>query len=213
MPTKTDLRRDALVGRLIEHFLTDGFADASIENLAHALRCSKSTLYSVAGSKEQIIVTVVKRFFRRAAGRVDDRTRHDSGDPLERIRTYLMAISAELAPASPAFFADLDAMPAAREIYHDNTGIAARRLHELVLEAVPATSRTHAVFVGAVAAQVMEAIHRGEIETETGLDDSAAYRALADLIVAGLATAAAAAAAGPPATNSESHDRSVKGTA
>ena len=44
--------------------------------------------------------------------------------------------------------------------------------------------RVNARFIGAVVAQVMESIHRGEIASLTSLDDSAAYRALADLIVA-----------------------------
>lgn len=186
IPTRAERRRDDLIDRLINVFLADGFANTSIEDLAHALRCSKSTLYTVANSKQQIIVTTVKYFFRRAASRVEAQIRRADGEPLERIRTYLLAISEELAPASPAFFADLDATEATREIYRENTQIAARRLQEIVLEAVPATSRDRAVFVGAVAAQVMEGIHRGEIESATGLDDSAAYRALADLIVSGL---------------------------
>lgn len=186
-PTKAEQRRSDLIARLIDLFLTNGFADASVEDLAHALGCSKSTLYSIAGSKEQMIVTTVRHFFGNAAARIETRLRRDAVADLERIRTYLMAIAEELAPASPAFFADLDAIEATREIYQDNTQIAARRLQEIVLDAVPAVAREHAVFVGAVAAQVMEGIHRGEIETATGLDDSAAYRALADLIVAGLA--------------------------
>lgn len=186
-PTRAQQRRDDLITRLIDLFLANGFADASLEDLAHALGCSKSTLYSIAGSKEQIIVTTVKRFFRRATERVEAQLRRENAAALDRISAYLMAISQELAPASPAFFADLDAVEATREIYQQNTQIAAQRLQEIVLDAVPAVSREHAVFVGAVAAQVMEAIHRGEIESTTGLDDSAAYRALADLIVAGLA--------------------------
>jgi hypothetical protein len=51
----------------------------------------------------------------------------------------------------------------------------------LVREAAPGAD---AAFVGAVAGQVMESIHRGEIKAQTGLDDSAAYAALAALIVA-----------------------------
>jgi hypothetical protein len=45
----------------------------------------------------------------------------------------------------------------------------------------------HASFVGAAVASVMGAIHRGEITAATGLDDAAAYRELADLVVAGTA--------------------------
>jgi hypothetical protein len=45
----------------------------------------------------------------------------------------------------------------------------------------------HASFVGAAVASVMGAIHRGEITAATGLDDAAAYRELADLVVTGTA--------------------------
>jgi AcrR family transcriptional regulator len=189
-PSKSARRRDDLIDRLIQLFLDEGFAEMSLEDMARELRCSKTTLYTVAGSKEQIINTVVSRFFRKASVSVEAPLRVGDDSPLDRIRVYLMAIAAALAPASATFFADIDSMPVTREIYRDNTRIAARRLQELVLEAVPATSRVEAVFVGTVAGQIMEAIHRGEIETATGLDDSGAYRALANLIVAGLAASA-----------------------
>ena len=178
------------MSRLIDLFLRDGFSQQSLEDFAQALHCSKSTLYQIASSKEQVILTTLRGFFRRAAGRVERRIVSDTSSPVDRIHSYLMAISEELAPASPAFFADLDAAPSAREIYQENTRIAADRLQELVREALPGASSERALFVGAVATQVMEAIHRGEIETATGLDDSAAYRALADLIIAGIDSAA-----------------------
>src|SRR5690606_17109150 len=144
---------------------------------------------------EQIIVAVVRAFFRRSAQRVEEAAADESLAPLDRLRAYLVAISTELAPATPAFFADLDSLPATQEIYRDNTRIAARKVQEFVRQAVPRSSTSTATFIGAVAAQVMEAIHRGEIETATGYDDSAAYRALADLIVAGMNDRADAAAA------------------
>ncbi|TYB42275.1 TetR/AcrR family transcriptional regulator [Actinomadura chibensis] len=183
--TRAARRRDDLVDRLMEVFLDRGFADLSVAELAAVLRCSKSTLYAVAASREQIIVAVVRAFFRRATERVEA-VLDASADPRERVGAYLRAISAELAPASPAFFADLDAFAPAREIYKRNTRYAVRRVRGLVREAFPdgAGAAADAAFVGAVAGQVMEAIHRGEIEAETGLDDSAAYAALASLIVA-----------------------------
>jgi AcrR family transcriptional regulator len=188
--TRALRRRDLLVGRLIDVFLERGFAELSVAELAAVLRCSKSTLYSVAASREHNIVAVVRAFFRRATERVEAAL--DAGaDPRERVGAYLRAISAELAPASPAFFADLDAFPPAREIYKRNTRFAVQRVQGLVCEALPGTGAAgadaagaDAAFVGAVAGQVMESIHRGEIKAQTGLDDSAAYAALASLIVA-----------------------------
>lgn len=180
-----EARRDDLIERLMEIFLADGFFDTSIGELAAELKCSKTTLYTIADSKEQIIVAVVHQFFRRAARRIEERIA-DVPAGSDRIRAYLVAISEELAPASETFFRDVDMFAPTREIYHRNTQFAAGRLHELVLDAVPETSRTQAIFMGAVAGHVMEAIHRGQIEDATSLDDSSAYLALADLIVAGV---------------------------
>lgn len=184
---RADSRSEQLTAELIDLFLAEGFLHFSVEQLAGHLRCSKSTVYAIAPSKEQIVVAVVRAFFRRAAERVEARTKAP-GTPAERIGAYLEAISAELKPASAAFFADLDFFGPAREIYKQNTQIAAMRVQELVSEGMEAGafSPLNATFVGAVAGQTMELIHRGQIEAETGLDDSAAYRALADLIVAGI---------------------------
>lgn len=180
-------RREQLVGELVDLFLAEGFLAFNVEQLAGHLRCSKSTVYSIAPSKEQIIVAVVRAFFRRATERVEVRTA-GSGTAAERIGSYLEAISEELKPASDAFFRDLEFFAPAKEIYKQNTQIAAMRVQELVSEGMEAgtLSPLNAKFVGAVAGQTMERIHRGQIEAGTGLDDSAAYRALADLIVAGI---------------------------
>jgi AcrR family transcriptional regulator len=178
-------RRAELVNGLIQIFLADGFAGFSVEELAVRLQCSKSTLYAVAPSKEQLITAVVRAFFRRAAERVEQRLAAES-DPVGRIGTYLDAIAAELAPAAPAFYADLEGFAPAREIYSQHTAIAARRVQDLVRAAQRPGRPVDAAFAGAVAAQVMQSIQRGEIRGLTALDDAAAYRALASLIVAGI---------------------------
>lgn len=180
-------RRDQLTEELIDLFLERGFLAFSVEQLAAHLRCSKSTVYSIAPSKEQIVTSVVRAFFRRATERVEARTDNE-GSAAERIGAYLEAIAVELKPGSLAFFADLDAFGPAKEIYQRNTEIAGARVKELLIEGLGADSdsRLNVDFVGAVASLTMEYIHRGDIGAATGLDDSAAYRALADLIVAGI---------------------------
>ena len=187
--TQRSARRDEVLDGLVALFLAEGFRSFSIEDWAARLQCSKSTLYLVAASKEQLITAAVRAFFRRATDRVEARVAEES-DPIGRIGTYLEAISTELAPASARFFADLGEFAPAREIYLRNTAIAATRVQELVTAANREGS-LDAAFVGAVAGTVMEAIQRGEIETMTSLNDAAAYRLLADLIVAGVTRTAA----------------------
>jgi AcrR family transcriptional regulator len=189
-PRRGVRRQDALVERLIDVFLSEGFIELSIDDMARRLRCSKTTIYAIAPSKQQVIAVVVRAFFRRATERVERQIESVDAASTERVRAYLMAISTELAPASPEFFADLDAYAPTREIYLENTRIAGERLQGIILEAVPAASHSEALFIGSVAGGVMAAIHRGEIEAAAGLDDSAAYRALARLIVAGVEASA-----------------------
>ena len=176
------VRTSTLLRELTVMILDEGFLDVSMADVARRLKCSKASLYGIAASKEQLLLTVVRAFFRDATERVEASLAATTG-PMDRIGVYLGAISVELAPASPQFFADVDAFAPAREVYRDNTRAAARRVQELVAAAAPAADAT---FVGAVAGQVMESIHRGDMRATTGLDDSAAYRSLAELIVAGL---------------------------
>jgi AcrR family transcriptional regulator len=180
--------RGRVLDELVDLFLREGFAGFTLQDLARRLRCSKSTLYLVATSKEQLVVAVVRRFFQRATSAVEARL--DAGsDPGARLTAYLRAVAGELQNAGPAFFADVAGHALARDIYETNTRHAARRVQQLVDEGV-STGRMRdldAAFVGAAVEQVMTAIHRGDIAARTGLGDADAYRELARLVSAALA--------------------------
>src|SRR3990170_9156437 len=105
MPEKVRLRRERMLGRLRELFLREGFAELSVGDLAERLHCSRSTLYLVAPSKEQIVVATVRSFFRLAANRVEA-TVATSEDPARRLALYFEAVATELQPASDRFYAD-----------------------------------------------------------------------------------------------------------
>ena len=178
-------RRTEILHGLVDIFLAEGFLQFSLEDLATRLQCSKSTLYAVAPSKEQLIAAVVRSFFRGATDRVE-RTLATEVEPVVRIHVYLEAISNELAPASNRFFADLASFAPAREIYLQNTAIAARRVQDLVGAAKGPSSTVDAAFLGVVAGTMMESIQRGEVAAATSITDAQAYRLLANLIVAGV---------------------------
>src|SRR3954452_542343 len=186
--TRAASRREELLDELVALFLAEGFGAFTLDELARRLRCSKSTLYGLAASKEQLVVAAVKRFFQQATAAVEAQSAGPA-DHRERISAYLLAVAEQLQPASAAFFADVAAFVPAPEIYERNTRSAAGRGQQLVTEGVPAgtTRPVPASFVGAAVAAVMGAIHRGEITAATGRDDAAAYRELADLVVAGTA--------------------------
>jgi AcrR family transcriptional regulator len=174
-------RTDQVLDGLVEMFLDEGFAHLGVADMARRLSCSKSTLYALAPSKEQIVTAAVRRFFRTATERVEATAAGAHTDE-DRLLSYLRAIAEELTPAGRAFIHDVEDFEPAREIYRRNTEAAADRVRELVESALPATSTTDPHFVGAVAALVMESIQRGAIEARTGLDHAQAYAALGDLL-------------------------------
>lgn len=184
-------RRDraGLLEELTALFLAEGFTHLGVADLAARLRCSRSTLYAVAPSKEQLVLAVVRHFFRRATERIEPVVRAEP-DAGRRLGAYLAAVARELEPASEAFRVDLAAHPPAEEVYRANTARAARRVQQLVDDGVQARAMrpVDARFVGAAVAEVMSGIQQGVLRERTGMDDAAAYAALADLVTRGVDT-------------------------
>jgi AcrR family transcriptional regulator len=180
-------RQAELLDQLEGLFLTEGFARFTLEDLAVRLHCSKSTLYALAESKEQLAARVIRHFFRKATAEVEARTATEE-DPARRVTAYLDAVARALAPARPAFYRDLDAFAPGRAIYEQNTAIAAERVRGLIADGV-AQGRFREVYPALVADTVttlMSRIGRGETARATGLDDAAAYRELAALLLHGI---------------------------
>ncbi|WP_067680766.1 TetR/AcrR family transcriptional regulator [Nocardia miyunensis] len=180
-------RRTELFDALVDLFLAEGFAHLTLGDIAARLRCSKSTLYTLAGSKEQLVRAATVHFFRRATEEVEARVRPITG-ARQRIVAYLSAVGAELSTASDRFMTDLDAFPPAREIYERNTRIAADRVRELIDEGVTAGEfrGVHAAFAADLTATMMVRIQQGGVRDRTGLDHADAYRELATLLTAGI---------------------------
>lgn len=188
-PAPVTVRRQQLFDALVALFLAEGFARFTLDDLAVRLRCSKSTLYQLAGSKEQLSRAVAVHFFRGAAERVEARL-VDVAQPGARVDAYLRAVASELAPASSAFFADLESFAPGREVYRRNTAIAAVRVGELIADGVR-TGELRAVSADLVAdlvAAQMVRIQQREVYAATGTEDAEAYAALADLVVHGISS-------------------------
>ncbi len=182
-------RHEELLDELVQLFLAAGLRDLKLADIAARLRCSKSTLYALGPSKEQLVATAAKRFFRTATAFVEARTAAEP-DVARRIAAYLAAVADALRPASEAFMTDLVGHPAAREVYRRNTEIAAARVRALIADGVAAGAfrDVHAAFVADTVAATMVRIQRGEVRAATGLADAAAYDELAALVLDGVRT-------------------------
>ena len=188
-------RREELLDQLVDVLLSAGFAHLTLDDLAARLRCSKRTLYGLAGSKEQLVRAAVVHFFRIATSRVEAASSSPS-EPAERLVAYLQAVAAELAPASAQFFEDVAAFPPAAEVYERNTRAAADRVQQLIREGVAegAFREVDAAFAADVITSVMVRIQQRQVAASTGLDDAAAYEQLSALLLRGLSKDSSATA-------------------
>ncbi|MCU1414188.1 MAG: TetR family transcriptional regulator [Microbacteriaceae bacterium] len=180
-------RQTDVFRRLVALTLEYGFSRYTLEQAAAALRCSKTTIYALAGSREQLIRAVVVSFFRDAADNVEHRVAAET-DPIRRVEVYLGAVSDALRPASAIFMDDVAAFAPAREIYQRNTAIATQRVSELISEGIEsgAFKSVPIAYIAEVMTSVMVRIQQGEFSKHTGLTDAEAYAGLADVIMRGI---------------------------
>lgn len=181
-------RQVALLDRLVALLTAEGFADFTLDDLARRLSCSKTTLYALASSKQELVVEAVKQYFRAAEAGVEASVEPVSG-PGARVSAYLTAVAEQLAPLSRAFMDDLAGFDPAADVYRRNTAAAADRIRGLIAEGIEAGAfrPVHAAFVGEMVAATMFEIQRGEMFARLELTDAEAYAELASLVLHALA--------------------------
>ncbi|GHF43915.1 TetR family transcriptional regulator [Amycolatopsis bartoniae] len=182
-------RQRALLAELEELFLIEGFVQFTLDDLAAKMHCSKSTLYALAPSKEQLAVRVVAHFFKGAADVLEARIA-DLSDAREIIGAYLAGISEYLNRASPAFMRDINDFAPARAAYELNSRAAAARIRSFIKRGVEdgVFREVHATLIAEMAAVLVEAIQTGVVGARTGVSDAEAFTALSELLLGGIAS-------------------------
>ena len=176
LPTSRGLARDPR--------RAEGFAQFTLDDLAERLRCSKTTLYALASSKQELVVEVVKHYFRSAVDAVEARVAATPERGM-RVSAYLDSVAERLAPLSRAFVQDVAAFAPAEEVYRRNTAAAADRIRELIADGIEAGAfrPVDAAFVAEIVAATMVGIQSGQMSRRLGMSDSDAYAELAALVV------------------------------
>lgn len=114
----TDRQREILdeLGRLF----SGGFADLTMAEIASQLNCSLRTLYGLAPSRDDLVLTVVDthlwRIGREAMAAIDPQMA-----PLDAVRAYLSAATVAVSSATEAYARDLGAMAAAQRRNGDHS--------------------------------------------------------------------------------------------
>jgi AcrR family transcriptional regulator len=176
--------------RAAEILLAEGFTSLTVDELARRLKCSKSTLYGVAATKELLVIAVTKRFFEQATRHIESEVESIT-DPGRRISSYLKGVGAAMSDLSTSFYQDMVSYPPTAEIYDINSAAAARRVRELIENGVEQGHfrDVDAHFAGHVIAWNIEGIQSGRLLAASGLSAGQAYLNLGDLLLMGLGKA------------------------
>ena len=135
-------RQLELLDELEEKLLGEGLADLTMAEIAALLRCSLRTLYGIAPSKDELLLTIVDRRL-RCIGRDAIEALRTSMPPLDALRTYLRAANAAVQPETLALSANLAKVAGAGRLFD---------AHETYLTAVTQSLLDRAVDEGEIAA-------------------------------------------------------------
>ena len=130
----TDRQRDVL-DQLVDMF-TDGFVELTMADIAARAGCSLRTLYDLAPSRDELVLTVIDRNLRRV-GRAAVGALDPEMAPLDAIRSYLRAANQAVASTTPAFARDQAATPATHRLataHSDYLVAVTRTLLDLAVE-------------------------------------------------------------------------------
>lgn len=109
-PKPNQRRRDSLLDQLEAIVLDEGFEHLRVGALADRLHCSRSTLYKLAESKEELITLVFERFAERALAEATAAA-DELSDPAEKIMRFSDVVDRFQMKGSVAFWRDVRAHP------------------------------------------------------------------------------------------------------
>jgi len=108
-------RQLELLDELETQLVEGGLGELTIAQIAQRLGCSLRTLYTLAPSKDELLLTVVDRRLRRI-GRAALEVLDASMPPLDAVRAYLRAANEAVTPESVVMSADLAKVAGARRL-------------------------------------------------------------------------------------------------
>ncbi len=186
-PTAASLtpRQRELFSTLREEFLAHGFAGFTIDHAVRTLHCSKSTMYAVGRTRDEIIRRVLVSFFRDVA-EYTEAAIADAGSRRQALERYFNAMSEALQPASQAFMHDMSTLPVAAEVYVTNTRAATATIQRLITEGMEAGEfrEVPASFLATLIETTMTHIQAGEYAHTLPIQDT--YQVLGGIIVHGI---------------------------
>lgn len=109
-------RQRELLAELEQLVEREELAELTMAQIAGEVGCSLRTLYGIAPSKEELVLTVVDRRLQRIGRRAIE-AMDDSISPLAALRAYLRAANEAVQPETAAFARDFGYVPGAKRLF------------------------------------------------------------------------------------------------
>ncbi len=180
-------RQEEVLDVIERVFRREGIRSVRMGDLADEAQCSRSTLYELAPSKEELLLLVLDRMMRRSARRTAA-SWAEADDPVDRVRIMLTTSSEDIAAIGPTFLDAVRSHPPTAMLF--DRWIAAGRdtLEQLIEEAVVAKKLrpvTAAVFAEGMFAVVLR-FTDPEVVRSTRTSPADALAELIDMLLDGL---------------------------
>jgi AcrR family transcriptional regulator len=180
-PVTFSPRQHEILGALGRIILQEGFDDLTVAVLADRLRCSRRTLYTLAPSRDDLIVGVVQDMFSRWMERAQAAVAR-CDDDVEAVVAFLAA-GLEVGDATAKFFAAVAAHPDTARIHAQFRRDYMGELIRLVERVPHAAQRASGASATAeVLAAVVRRLAQLTHAPEASVSDADATRLLDDLV-------------------------------
>ena len=180
-------RQEELLDALEAIVLREGFGGLTVGDLAKRLRCSRSTLYALAPSKEELFLTLEERLLSRVQANAQVCSERET-DPTKRLMGYIAGAIESVRDVGTAYLAEVSAYAPARQLLAEFQRTTIGHLRGLI-EAGIADGAFHALDAR-IAAEVLDAavsrIQDPRVLAEIGLTASEALEHVSQLITQGL---------------------------
>jgi AcrR family transcriptional regulator len=180
-------RQRQLLDELEKLVVAEGLSELTMAEIAAQVNCSLRTLYGIAPSKEELVLTVVDRRLHRI-GRTAIGSLDASLPPLSALRAYLRAANEAVQPEADSFSREFSDLPGAKRLLDAHEGYVMAVTQSLLDRAV-AEGQISSVDTAAVAhvlGGLGREFSRPEVSELVAAPPKATADAIAEILLRGL---------------------------
>jgi AcrR family transcriptional regulator len=188
-PRRSELtvRQEEILDQLEGIVVRSGFRHLTLLDLTSELRCSRTILYALAPTKEELALLVIDRFLGRLGSEMGRAVARAKG-PRDQMAAALDTLASLIGPVSRRFFEDIELYGPARALHLRHTNAAAARLRAIISAGTEqgAFNAVDALFAAEVISLVLSGISDGSLLDRTGLTSAEAVGQLKHMAFDGL---------------------------